>query len=182
MAYIGFRKLMAATLNNDGTYGTPAAIGKAISMTVTPNFAEASLYGDDLMVEHDEAFTDADLTLGSTYMPVAMYNTLFGHTVTTTDVTFDVDDSTPYVGIAAYAPKKVDGTTYYEAIFLVKCKMTEPEMSFETKGDSITYNTPEISGKAMTDSNGVWKYTSLCATEAAAVTWINSKFGYTPGT
>ena len=176
MAYIGFRKLEAAELAANNTYGTPATIGKAVSMTITPNSAEGTLYGDDMAVEHDEAFTDADIEIGATYIPVAMFQTLFGHTVATDEVTYDVDDAAPYVGLAAYAPKKVDGTEYWEAIFLPKVKFAEPESSYETKGDSITYNTPTISGKAIADSTGVWKVTKQCATEAEAQTWIAGQF------
>lgn len=176
MAFIGFRKLTVAAMADDGTYGTPATLGKAVSMSITPNSAEGTLYGDDVAVEHDEAFTDADVTLGSTYIPTALWATIFGHTVSTDEVTFGAADTAPYIGIGAIAPKKIDGVEKYEAIFLTKVKMSEPESSFETKGDSITYNTPEISGSAIADGNGVWKLTKECATEADAQTWITSQF------
>lgn len=175
MAYIGFRKLMVGATTSTG-YAAPSALGRAVSMTVTPNSAEGTLYGDDVAVEHDEAFTDAEITIGSTYIPVALYATLFGHTVNDGVVTFNASDAAPYIGIGAYAPKKVDGVEKYEAIFLTKVKMSEPEGSYETKGDSITYNTPEISGVAIANDAGVWKITKECDTAADAETWITSQF------
>lgn len=179
MAYIGFRKIMVAELNSNATYGTPTACGRAMSMTVTPNMATGDLYGDDVNVEHVENFTDADIEIGATYIPTELYETMFGHTVADTVVTFNTDDSVPYCGVGAIAPKLEDGTEYWEAIFLPKVKFSEPEASFETKGDSITFNTPTISGKALADSSKNWKKTTKVASEAAALTWINSQFGVT---
>ena len=52
MAYVGLRKPIIAQLKNDGSYDDPFAFGKAIGLQVTPNYAEGSLYADDLSLIH----------------------------------------------------------------------------------------------------------------------------------
>ena len=44
MAYIGLRKPIIGKRNEDGTYETPFRMAKAISVNITPNYAEGSLY------------------------------------------------------------------------------------------------------------------------------------------
>ena len=64
MAYIGLRKPIIAQRTGDGKYSTPFVLGKAISLNVTPNYAEGSLNADDGQAEYDKEFNYADVTLG----------------------------------------------------------------------------------------------------------------------
>lgn len=177
MANIGFRKVQVASLTA-GVYGTPATVGKAISMSVTPNYTEASLYGDDILAEYEKAFVDADITLGTTYIPAAVQAVMFGHTVATDEVTSKADDDPGYCGLGAIAQVVKDGTKTFEAIFFPKVKFSEPEGSYETKGDSVTYNTPSFSGKALADeTTKIWRVVKGgFADEATAQTWLTSQF------
>lgn len=179
MANIGLRKPFVGKLNTDGTYAAPAALGKAVSLELTPNYATGALYGDDVKVEDDREFVDATITLGVTTVPVEFNNSMFGHTVTDSATTYNADDVIPYVGFGIIGTEKVDGVKKYVATFLPKCKFSEPGKSYATKGDSITYNTPSLEGSAMALDNLDWKYDKICDTEAEAVTWINGKFGVT---
>ena len=63
--------------------------------------------------------------------------------------------------------------------FLKKAKFTEPSEDYSTKGDSIEYKTPSISGRALGLDDGSWKETEACSSEEDALKWINTMFGVT---
>lgn len=181
MAYIGLKKPIIGTRKASGSYETPFALGKAVSMNITPNYNEASLYGDDALAEYDKYFKDADVTLGTTTLPIDAHNAMFGHTVESSSqtVTFDSDDETNYVGVGIISTEKVDGLTKYVAMFMPKVKFSDPSDDFTTRGDSIEYKTPSISGKASPDDDGAWKKTAVFATDAEALSWVYTQFGAT---
>lgn len=179
MAYIGLRNPIIGKRTAANTYSDALALGKAVSMEITPNFAEASLYADDGQAEYVKEFSNADVTLGTSTIPAKLFNVMFGHTVGDTDstITYNKDDQNGYVGLGVIAPSIVDDARGFDALFLPKVKFADPADSFETKGESVTFKTPSISGKASADDDGNWKYVKTFASEAEAVKWINTKFG-----
>lgn len=180
MAYVGLAKPIVSKLDeNAGTpkYTEGAACGKAIGIDITPQYAEGSLYGDDVQCEYDKEFKYADITLNTTTIPVAMQTVMFGHTATEENVKFNSNDQNDYVGTGFYVSEKIDGKRKYTAIWLYKVKFSEPSESYKTKGDNIEYQTPSITGRAMPLENGDWKETEIFETATQALEWINEKAG-----
>ena len=182
MAYLGLRKPIIADMKEDGSYNEPLVCGKAVGVTVTPNYAEASQYGDDGKAEYDKEFTDADVTLNTTTLPIAAHQKLFGHTVAEKNVKFNADDQNNDVGMAWITVEKVDGKRKFISNLLPKVKFSDPSEDYSTRGENIEYKTPSISGKASALDNGLWKETEEHDTVTAALAWIYGKFGYTLGT
>lgn len=182
MAYMGLRKPIFAKLKSDGSYDTPITCGKAVGLTVTPNYAEASLYADDGQAEYDKEFTYADVTLNTSTLPTAIHSTLFGHTVDENNIKFNTDDESNYVACAWVSVEKVDGVRKFIANILFKVKFSDPSEDYSTKGESIEYKTPSISGRASALDDGAWKEVEECTTAAAALTWINTQLGVTTST
>lgn len=179
MAYMGLRKPIFAKLKSDGNYETPITCGKAVGLTVTPNYAEASLYGDDGQAEYDKEFTYADVTLNTTTLPLDVHQTLFGHTVSDKNIKFNTDDQSNDVACAWISVEKVNGVRKFIANILFKVKFTDPSEDYATKGESIEYKTPSISGRASALDSGAWKEVEECETAEAATTWINTQLGVT---
>lgn len=181
MAYIGLKKPIIGKRTGAKKYDTPAALGKAVSMNITVNYNEASLYGDDALAEYDKYFKDADITLGTTTIPLEMNEIMFGHTVDDAEktVTSNSNDENNYVGVGIMSVEKNNGETSYIAMFMYKVKFSEPSTEFTTRGDSIEYKTPSISGKASSEDDGVWKMTKTFSSEADALKWIYTQFGST---
>ena len=161
MAYLGMRKPIMAPWLGNKTYGDPFAFGKAIGIQVTPNYAEGSLNADDEQSEYDKEFNYADVTLNTSTIPMAAYKIMFGHTVDEEkkNVRFNKDDQAAYAGTGWIASEVVDGKKYFTGNILYKAKYSEPADDHSTKGDSIEYKTPSISGRASTDEDGDWKET-----------------------
>lgn len=182
MAYVGFRTVKIGARTGAKTYSAPISCGKPISVSISPNYAEGSLYGGDVVAESDREFTNASVSLGTTYIPTALQGPMFGHTVDGEHVSYNAFDEVAYVGVGMVAPKKIDGAKKYEATFLYKAKFAEPKKAYETKGDSITYNTPSFEGAAEAEDDGAWREDETFETQAAADAWIDSMFNGTGGT
>lgn len=181
MAYLGLRKPILAKIKDGGGYEEPFACGKAVGVTVTPNYAEASQYGDDGKAEYDKEFVDADVTLNTTTLPIQAHSMLFGHTVSEKNVKFNADDQNNDVGMAWITQEKVDGKRKFISNLLPKVKFSDPSEDYSTRGENIEYKTPSISGKASALDNGDWKETEEHDTVTEALAWIYEKFGYTIG-
>lgn len=181
MAYVGLRKPIIGKRKTNGTYEAPFTMGKAVGVNITPNYAEGSLYADDEQAEYDKEFTYADVTLNTSTIPMEAEEHMFGHKVTSEDdrknVVFNKDDQANDVGMGWISVEKVDGVRSYVGNFLYKVKFTEPSEEYTTKGESIEYKTPSISGRASADSDGNWKKTEVLKTENEALAWIYEMFG-----
>lgn len=148
MATIGMDKLYYATIT-DGTggetYGTPALIGKAMSADLSVNYAEAELYGDDILAESVREFQSGTLTLGTTNLDSGVVAALTGARVDSKGVLVDAnEDERPYVAIG-FRAKKSNGD--YKYVWLYRVQFTVPTENAATKGNSITFATPTIEGK-----------------------------------
>ena len=179
MAYVGFRKPIIGKMTKDTPeYSAPYALGKAIGLQITPSYAEGSLNADDIQAEYDKEFNYAEVTLNTSTIPIQAHNDMFGHEVGEDEktVTFNTNDQASYVGMGWVSVEKVDGVRSFIGNFLHKVKFSEPSEDYTTKGDSIEYKTPSITGRAMAIEDGKWKDTKICATEAEANEWVAGKF------
>lgn len=176
MAYIGLRKPYVAKHNRaNNSYSDGFKYSHAVSLSITPNYAEASLYGDDMQVEYEKAFTNAAVSLGTTSTPIQAASTMFGHEVDTANnkVIYKATDDANYVGLGVIAPEKVDGENKFVALIVLSAKFADSAESYTTKGDSLQFNTPTIEGSAVAaDDSGKWKITRVFDTEAEAEAFV----------
>ena len=178
MAFIGLRKPYVAKYDKaTKTYSLGFKYAHAVSFNITPNYAEASLYGDDMQVEYEKSFTNAAISLGTTSTPIQAASTMFGHTVDTANnkVTYKATDDANYVGVGVIAPEKVDGANKFVALIILCAKFADSAESFTTKGDQLQFTTPTIEGQAVAaDDDGNWKETQIFDTEAEAEAYVKN--------
>lgn len=180
MAYIGLAMPMVAKLTEPANaYSEAFTCGKAIEIHVSPQYAEGNLYGDDAKSEFDKEFQYADVTLGTTSLPLKAHEIMFGRTVTESKVAFNANDEAGYVGLGFYVTEKVDGARKYSASWLYKVKFSDGEEVYKTKGNTIEYQTPSITGQALALDDGSWKDFETFDTKSAAIEWLNKKAGKT---
>lgn len=166
----GFSKPYIAKYNyNEETgkisYSDGFLVGEGVNTTVTPNYANAALYGDNVKVDEVNEFSGAAIALGVTRMPLVASNVLFGHKIDDTidhTETSNANDTPNFVGYG-FTTKNTDGT--YDACVLYKCKFVEGEDAFTTKGDSIAFKQPTLSGSAFANDQ--------------TKDWRKKKFGFT---
>ena len=82
------------------------------------------------------------------------------------------------MGYGFITAEMLDGAKKFRACVLHKVQFKEGEESFETKGDTITFKTPTLSGVAMGTSKENWRTKSpYFDTEEEADIWIQTKLG-----
>lgn len=177
MATIGLRDLYRApiTVDTDGkeTYGTPVRMAKAISAELSVEVAEAVLYADDGEDEVVKEFVSGEITLNVNDLLPADLAALLGQTQDEDNVVYAADtDEAPYFAIG-FRARKAGGT--YKYIWLYKVKFAIPDEKYTTKGDSIEFTTPEIVGKFIKRSDGLWKAEHVAAPDdAVAQAWFTA--------
>lgn len=159
MATIGLRDLYRApiTVGLEGAeeYGSPVRMAKAISAELTVETAEAVLYADDGADEVVKEFVSGELTLNVNDLLPADLAELLGQKQDSDKVLYaSGDDEAPYWAIG-FRAKKANGE--YKYIWLYKVKFAIPSETYNTKGDSIEFSTPEIVGQFIKRPDGKWK-------------------------
>ena len=178
MANFGLSKPWIAKYNPEtDQYTDGFKCGKAINTSVTPNYNETPLYADNQQTENVTEFKNANVSLGVDRMPVQAAEVVFGHSVSSEgEETSRTGDSANYVGYGFITAEMLDGVQRYRACILRKVKFKEGEESYETKGDSIVFKTPTLSGTAMGTSKTDWRKKSpYFDTEEEADKWIQTQ-------
>lgn len=177
MAYYGLRKPFVASYNKEtGAYSNGFQCGKAISVNITPNYVEGSLYADDEQDEYEKAFKNANVTLNTNTLPIQAANTMYGHEIDAAngEVIYKTTDESNYVGVGFVVAQTVSGIKSFVATIITCVKFTEAAEEFSTKGESITYVTPSQEGLAIADKNSKWKEKKTFETAEAAINYVKT--------
>lgn len=171
MATIGLRDVHVALLTKDdstgATYDTPEKVVGAISANVNPNPSSATLFADDGPYDSASTLGEIELELNMADIPPAMQAKLLGHTFANGILVRKSSDVPPWVAVA-YRSLKSNGS--YRYTWLYKGKFAEAEQENQTKGDSIEWKTPTITGSFVRrDFDDAWQIEAESDdTEAAA--------------
>jgi len=151
MATIGMDKLFYSKItegeNGEETYAAPVSLAKAISADLSIELAEAILYADDGAAYVIKDFKTGSLTLGVDDIGITAAQDLTGAIVDDNGVLISAseNDSAPVaIGFRAMKPNN-----RYRYFWLYRVKFGLPSTALQTKGDSITFQTPTIQGTVM---------------------------------
>lgn len=173
---IGLKDLYYSLITEaDGkeTYGAPVALAAAISADLSVATATGQLFADDAVSEDVAEFVSATLKLGVKDIGNDAAAVLLGQKLDKDGVLWaNKDDVAPYVAIGFRAKKSGNN---YKYIWMRKGKFAVPSEKYNTKADKITFNTSEIDGTFIADSDGNWKsdYTGL-ETTTKAKAWFTA--------
>ena len=177
MATIGLRDLYRAPItveeSGEEKYGTPVRMAKAISAEMSVEVAEAILYADDGADEVVKEFVSGELTLNVNDLMPADLAAILGQTQDDDQVVYaGENDDPPYMAIG-FRAKKANGM--YKYIWLYKVKFAIPSENYQTKGESIEFPTPEITGQFIKRPDGLWKAEHVALpSESAAQSWFKA--------
>ncbi|WP_107838628.1 major tail protein [Metasolibacillus meyeri] len=136
--------ISGATTPETAFAGEIKKLAKAIEAGITPNTSNAVLYADDGAAESASAEGETEISLTVDAIATAIYADLLGKETNADGVVMDsTGDVAPNVALAFRALKsngKYRYFWYYKGTFQL------PEESYQTKGESIEYNTPSING------------------------------------
>lgn len=184
MATIGLRDLYYAKLTTDpasgtATYEESVRIVGAISASVNPNTSTSTLFYDDGPGDTAATLGEITLELNVADLPLEVQAVLLGHSHEGGIMKAKAGDVPPWVAIGFRTLKSNGKYRYY---WLNKGKFAIPEDSFNTKADSIEFQTPTISGSFVKrDSDDEWKRVAdeddEDFTEAMKAAWFLSPVG-----
>lgn len=182
MANFGLSHPIMAKLNvTTSAYSDVFKCGKAINTSVTPNYNTAALFADNAQDEDVRELKNATVELGVNTIPIKAGEILFGHKITKDedeDEVSNIDDSGSYVGYGFITAEMISGVKKYRGCFLPKVKFSEGAESYKTKGDSIEFSTPTISGTAIGNNAKDWRRKSkYFDSEEECDAWILKKMG-----
>lgn len=170
----GLSRPVIARRTGKKTYMDGFVCGEAMTTSVNPQYAEASLYGDNKMVASKKKLKNATVSMGTTRLPRVAETVMFGHkiSVETGEVVYRAEDAANYVGYGFISKEEIDESIKYIACILYKVMFSEGENSYETEGENINFKTPSVSGTAMPDDDGEWMTRKQFNTEEDAYAWI----------
>ena len=177
-----------------GYTGGTKMMGKAISATFEPNTPDDNpLYANNGEAENDSSGASGGtlkLTLDRLTMDAAA--DLYGLQVVETAVQVNgeqvqgkglkytgLETSSP-VGTAFIRMLQEDGVRKHEVLLYRRATYSMPSENAKTIGESIEWQTPEISGSVMgmeDDGSNAWYETFVFPTQAAAIAYIESVLG-----
>lgn len=172
---VGLRDLFfAICTETEGveTYDTPERMAEAMTADLSVKTADGSLYADDQLSEAITEFVSATLKLGVKDLPPKVTAKVLGQMVDKNEVVWAGKDNEPPCIAVGFRAKKTGGRFRYIWLLKGKCKL--PSEKYETKGESIKFNTPEIEIEfGARKKDGQWK-ADFTGTEqdTAAKTWF----------
>lgn len=190
MATIGLSKPYFAVYENTGSvvsYKNGGIMGKAIEVDIEIETSEDNnLYADNGVAETDRTFSNGTLTITTDELEAEVSKIMLGlkeeavtgiEGITDTDVkrlVFDDDQVTPYLGFGVVIKKVKNSVTKWRAVILKKVMFAIPSDAATTQGESIEWQTPELSATVMRDDTEkhCWKEEATFTTEAQAETYI----------
>ena len=155
------------------TYAKPERLAKAITVGMSTEVAEGNLYADDSIDETIKEFVSGEITINVNDIPTESYAYLLGQKIDANGVTWGSEDDDPPFVAVGFRAKKTKGL--YRYVWLLKVKFAIPDENYQTKNNSITFNTPTIVGTYVKrDMDGRWKadFTGK-PSEATAAVWFD---------
>ena len=187
MMYPVWAPLATHTDGSMPTYSAGTVIQEARNATVTREYANNPLYGDDRIVDDDNGMTGMTMTFESTGLSDADRKAILGEEDYGTSGASGLwvsDNETPYGGFGYIRKMRAAGTVTYEAWLTLKIKFQEESMTTSTKEGSIQWNTPTLNGRAAgldvdgTDKQRYQLHKTFNAI-ADAKAWLNAQAGIT---
>lgn len=164
------------------TYENGFIIGKAIKADVTINYAEATLYADDILAESDSSFQNGTIDVGVDAISMEAYTKLFGSKTKEvegiTELHKGASNVAPHGGFGFYKTIVKNKVKSYYAKWFLDVVFKEGNDSNATKGDTVAFATPEFSGNIFCVpglDEDTYVEEAAFDTEADAQAWLRGK-------
>lgn len=195
MAIIGLSKPYYALYSNTGstvTYTDGGRIAKAVEMSIELEGSDPNvLYADNGPAEVAQQFSGGTLTLTTDDLLPSVYAPLLGLTLsaitnagikdteTPQEIIFGEGQAIPYVGFGIIVKKQVNNVFKWMGLVLPKVQFSNPGDSAATQGETIEWQTPELSATILRDDTAShnWKRVALLDSEEDAEAYVKALLG-----
>lgn len=151
MAIKGLKNLHYAVITSENetttVYEKPKKFGPAMALNIQPSINRGNLRADDAVLFSDSAKGPIAVSVNTAYLEKAVEAEILGKTIHTNGIISDnVADEAPYIAIGGQAESARGG---YEYFWLYRVKLAPAEENRETKQETPTYQTPNLTGEAI---------------------------------
>lgn len=157
-ATTGIKRLVYAVMTDEAleTYSAVKEAPPVINIKVAPKVDIGLLYANNMVVESDSVVGDIPIDFEAQDMPLEVQADFLGHALdaATGTLTYNVDDKAPYLAIGYQRTK---GNKKNRYVWLYKVKFQEIEEEVKTQEGKTVFQTPKISGLAVSNKDGDWK-------------------------
>lgn len=191
MPQFGLRGVKAAKyVNTDGviTYTDRQKVGDAMTANFELRRSEGRLYAEDGLAEYMANAVGGTVSLGVKYILADAQKLMFGLIEKNRSVTVDgqaqqittlavsAKNEGDYIGLGFYCPALKDGQKVFWVCKICKALFAPPNMTLQTKGENIQFNTPTTTGEMLMDDSeeGLLYESAYVETEAAAKAWVDA--------
>jgi hypothetical protein len=144
--------------NAHPTYGEKIDMGCAVKAYMTTNFAENSLYGDDVSVLDLRRFISGQLDAETLLNDLEVESKIFGSTYDAATGLVDNHDDTPKEGGYSYVQMlRTKTEIVYRAVFLYRVIPRLGNDNSDTNGSSLNFTHNAITYTVMADNTGAWR-------------------------
>lgn len=168
------------------SYSGGGLMGRAVSYDSQITTNSSDFYADNQLAESDETFQSGTLTITTAELTQAVVKDILGVTeqaltnvpgITDTgakQLIWDDDQHAAELGVGHITELKIKGVTSYRAIVLKRVSFAVPQDQVNTRGETIEWQTDEITGKIMRgeDAKHAWKQEATLTTHDQAVAFI----------
>lgn len=165
-------------------YDVPVEAPGVMSIAVTPNASQETLFSDDGPMEVASTLGKIDVEIKKNELTTQQRADLLGHSIDADGaLVYGSNDVAPYVAIG-FRTLKSNGS--YRYVWLYKGKFVETDDQNETKGDSINFQADTIKGQFLKlnyaqevggEMKTLWKYEldedSETANAVAIANWFS---------
>ena len=195
MAFVGLMYSLFAPIEQeiDGQpvkYKADAAVevGQMIGADITFNRDSNSLYANDAEAESDNSITGGTLTINVDDIEEDAEVVILGTKMKTEEdlkIYQEIGSPSPYGGFGYVRVRRKKGVTSYQALWIHKTQLGIATESAATKGQSISWQTPSLTGPIMAvrndpDMENHFRDKVVFKTAAEAIAWVQKRGGYTP--
>ena len=166
------------------TYTNARKLARGVSVSMTPDSgSDNDFYADNQLAESESGtFTSGSVTLTVDGLFIAAERQIMG--LPEADASgwtgYGDGQSAPNMGLGFVVRYMSDGVTTYTPVILSKVKFNQVPITAQTAGQTIDWQTEELSAKVMRsdDNNHTWKYIGAeYTTEDEAERALQVKFG-----
>lgn len=184
----GFSKPYVANYaheNGNVTYTNPTILARGVEVSIEAESSDASnFYADNIVAETiGGMFTGGTLTYTVDGLKAAAEKLIQGLPTAGSDgfMAYNNEQSAPYLGTGFIVRSMSGGNTYYTPYVLAKVQFSPITTNAATQGDTIEFQTQELTATIMRDDTSVqnWKFVGEdYDTEADAEAALKTKLGY----
>lgn len=188
-----------AATGGNVTYSNGMVAGAAVEYTASWTTSENNPFFADNKIKENDAgdFQSGELTLGTSDLTQEISKLIlglkeatfsYGESKEAKELVYDDDMKNPYLGFGIIELHQNDDVDGYRAVFLPKVQFALPENTATTKGETVEWQTPSITGTIyrsdQEDSNykHPWMIDAWFKMESDAVAYLKAKMSITEST